>query len=394
MSDSDLKTYVSELFMFQYSGGRIRELIAYLNQVLVNDKKIVASYRRKLSLIRDLINVHSDQTFDYTKNLMLFVNETPNFTTLLSTANQDVVLNNKTFNQDLVIGANGVHLDGKGTCIVNGSLHITGSNIVVRNMTFNTNTHQEGVLFLGASSNIKLLNCVFNGAGYAPGDGFFFYGEHNSGDLTIQDCQIKNYGGWMCIDGSTTSAAPSGSSDSLRTVVFKGNTLSDCAGSIAFRAHTAAPNRMKSCTLENNTFIYENALQNPLFWSAMEVNNCLRTVCKGNKTVNAARIVSNERGFLQVWSKAAAFPWTVDFQNNQIQGFDYAIQIAGNSNFYSCDSSDDRNILKSETGEITDVLFGLSLFYPWDTAAWDVVDQAVYPNPPPTNWADALANRS
>ena len=111
------------------------------------------------------------------------------------------------------------------------------------------------------------------------------------------------------------------------------------------------------------------------FWNAFEVNNCKETVCRHN-TFAGTRLGGNGvRGFLQVWSKADVH-YVLEFEKNTVSGLDYLLQIAANSAFYSPDQKDRRLLLKSEAGKITDVTYGMSLFYPWATGAWNPIDVA------------------
>ena len=74
-----------------------------------------------------------------------------------------------------------------------------------------------------------------------------------------------------------------------------------------------------------------------------------------------------------------------------------SIQVAASSSFYSPDQKDRRLRIKSEAGKITDVTYGLSLFYPWDetvNGAWNPTDVARFASPPSTDFADSLANQA
>ena len=129
------------------------------------------------------------------------------------------------------------------------------------------------------------------------------------------------------------------------------------------------------------------------FWNAYEVNNCKEVVCR-HCTFAGTRLGGNGvRGFLQVWSKADVH-YVLEFEKNTVSGLDYLLQIAANSAFYSPDQKDRRLLLKSEAGKITDVTYGMSLFYPWATGAWNPIDVARYPTAPSTDFADSLPNKA
>ena len=87
----------------------------------------------------------------------------------------------------------------------------------------------------------------------------------------------------------------------------------------------------------------------------------------------------------------------LQFEKNTLSGFTYAVQIAANSSFYSPDQKDTRLLIKSEPGKITDVSYGLSLFYPWDhtaNGAWNPIDIARFPVAPTTDFAAPLLNQA
>ena len=134
----------------------------------------------------------------------------------------------------------------------------------------------------------------------------------------------------------------------------------------------------------------------PSFWNAYEVNNCKEAVCKQN-TFAGTRLGGNGvRGFFQVWSKADIH-YVFEFERNTVSGLTYVVQVAASSSFYSPDQKDRRLLIKSEPGKITDVTYGLSLFYPWDetvNGAWNPIDVARFASPPSTDFADSLANQA
>jgi hypothetical protein len=191
----------------------------------------------------------------------------------------------------------------------------------------------------------------------------------------------------MLADFNTHSNTPTAGSE-LGTVVIKDCKFLACSGSISIRGVQATPT--ESCEITGNVFEYGTS-QDALFWSAVECNNAKKVIFKNN-TVTGARINANERGVLQVWSKSDG-NWFYDFQGNTCSGFDYLLQLAANSSFYSPDQLDDRNVAKSEAGKITDVLFGMSLHYPWDSGLWAPINVARYASSPTTAWADSLQNK-
>ena len=71
-----------------------------------------------------------------------------------------------------------------------------------------------------------------------------------------------------------------------------------------------------------------------------------------------------------------------------------SLQIAANPIFYSPDQLDTRMLIKSEPGKLTDIRFGLSLFYPWATGAWAPIDNGRFSTAPVTDFADGLLNQT
>ena len=189
----------------------------------------------------------------------------------------------------------------------------------------------------------------------------------------------------MLIDGNTDSSATPPTR--LTTVTLDGNRFDSCAGSIAFRGQEGNPSDL--CTITNNIFNYST--QHTLFWSAFECNNFKRAVAEGNQA-SGERIVSNERGFFQVWSRAGEY--VIQMSNNKVSGFDYVLQCAVSDTFYAPNSDDDRFTVSSLPGGVTDTTYGASFVYPWDSGTYAPENTTRFPAPFATAWADNLQNRS
>ena len=121
-------------------------------------------------------------------------------------------------------------------------------------------------------------------------------------------------------------------------------------------------------TITGNKWHYTETLSatsmHPSFWNCFEANNAKDVIVKHNEAA-VTRLGGNAvRGFFQTWSKADT-NYVLQFEKNTLSGFDYAVQIAANASFYSPDQKDTRLLIKSEPGKLTDIRFGLSLFYPW-----------------------------
>jgi hypothetical protein len=197
----------------------------------------------------------------------------------------------------------------------------------------------------------------------------------------------------MLADLTTDSGTPT---VALSTVVIKNCRFLDCKGSFACRGLTATPT--ESVSIVGNSWEYSSLTatsMHPLFWNCFEANNAKEVVCRYNKAACTRLGGNGVRGFLQVWSQADSH-YVLEFEKNTVSGFDYLLQIAANSGFYSPDQKDRRLLLKSEPGKITDVDHGLALFYPWEgvAGAWNPIDVARFPTPPATDFADGLANQA
>ena len=334
------------------------------------------------------------------------------YLTPLTVANSEVIAEGATLvpvGTHLLITGDYVSLHGIGSgsavdetlqcgCIVNGGLSVDADNVLVEGVEFRAQAGGlKTVEFEDDSQNITFRNCRFDGALYTDTTGtytgsVFFHGSNFSGSFTLENCEIKNYTSWMLADLTTDSATPTAA---LSTVVIKDCRFFNCKGSFACRGLIASPTesaRITGCTW-GYTLPLTTGSMHGSFWNAFEVNNCKETVCRHN-TFAGTRLGGNGvRGFLQVWSKADVH-YVLEFEKNTVSGLDYLLQLAANSAFYSPDQKDRRLLLKSEAGKITDVTYGMSLFYPWATGAWNPIDVARYPTAPSTDFADSLPNKA
>ena len=202
------------------------------------------------------------------------------------------------------------------------------------------------------------------------------------------DGEIKKFTDWMLADLSSEGPAPT---TALTSVVVKDCLFTDCKGSFAIRGLQAQP--IESVSIVGNKWAYTEALDasslHPSFWNCFEANNTKGVVVKHNEAAITRLGGNGVRGFFQTWSKADVH-YVLQFEKNTLSGFDYAVQIAANSNFYSPDQKDTRLLVKSEPGKITDTRFGMALFYPWDdtvTGAWNPIDVARFPTAVTTDFS-------
>jgi hypothetical protein len=259
---------------------------------------------------------------------------------------------------------------------------VSADNVTVRGLTFDTTPAREGVSFGSASSNLTLESCIFNGD-RGGADSIFWYGPNYSGAITVRNCLVKNYNHWMLMDGNTSSAVPT---TKLGLCTLDKNRFLDNAGSIALRGMEADPSPLAEFT--NNEFAYGTSQHN-YFWSAIEANNFRRVTVTGN-TATGTLYASNERGFAQMWARSGN--WTLTMSKNQVTGFDFLAQIACSATFYCPDSEDDRFVMSSETGAVTNVAVGATFTYPWSGGTYNPVNVARFPFRPTTAWADGLTD--
>ena len=413
LTEDELTDHVLEVIKARPSGAERRAAIAYLRQIVQKDARDIDHYRylnaRAKQILEERERLH---TFDIrsAKHTNLFTTASGvDYNLLLSVDNSEVIADGQTIGSDLTISGDYASLHGIGEgsavadnlvcgCTVNGKLVINASNVLIEGVEFKaTASDLKTVSFTGASQNIVFRNCRFDGSLFTDVSdpsfqgSVFFYGPNFSGSFVLENCEIKGYTSWMLADLTTGSATPT---VALSTVQIKDCRFFDCKGSFACRGLTATPTEV--VTITGNTWGYTSltaSSMHSLFWNCFEANNAKEVVCKYNKAVCTRLGGNGVRGFLQVWSKADSH-YVLEFEQNTVSGLDYLVQIAANSSFYSPDQKDRRLLIKSEVGKITDVTYGLSLFYPWATGTWDPIDAARYPNPPITDFADALVNQA
>ena len=419
LTEDELKEHVLEVIKARPTGAERRSAIAYLRQIVQKDARDIDHYRyinaRAKQVLEERERLH---TFDIrsAKHAGLFTTASNvNYNTLLATANAEVIADGQTIASGLSVTGDNASLHGIGTgsavggtlvcgCTVNGGLSIDADGVLIEGVHFKAQDQPYGlktVVFAGASQDVVFRNCRFDGALFTDVSdptfqgSVFFYGPNFSGSFTMENCEIKSYTSWMLADLTTGSATPT---VALSTVVIKDCLFTDCKGSFACRGLTAQPT--ERVTITGNKWVYSSALSatsmHPLFWNCFEANNAKECIVRYNQAACTRLGGNGVRGFFQTWSKADAH-YVLQFEKNTLSGFTYAVQIAANSSFYSPDQKDTRLLIKSEPGKVTDVSYGLSLFYPWDhttNGAWNPIDIARFAVPPTTDFADSLPNQA
>ena len=413
LGEEEIEQHVLDVIKARPTGPERRAAIAYLRQIVASDARDIDHYRYINARARQVLEAREKlHHFDIRseKHTDLFVTAVGvNYTALLAVANAEVIADGQTLNQNLSVTGENASFHGIGTgsavagtlecgCIVNGRCIIDADGVLIEGVEFRAQVGDlKTVSFAGASQDIVFRNCRFDGSLFTDDDNpfqgsVFWYGPNFSGSVVLENCEIKNYTSWMLADLTTTSATPT---VALSTVVVKDCLFTDCKGSFAIRGLAASPTR--SVTITGNKWAYTAALSatsmHPSFWNCFEANNAKDVVVRHNEA-EATRLGGNAvRGFFQTWSKADSH-YVLQFEKNTLSGFDYAVQIAANPSFYSPDQLDTRMLIKSETGKLTDIRFGLSLFYPWATGAWAPIDNSRFPTAPVTDFADGLLNQT
>ena len=410
LEEAELTQHVLDVIKARPTGPERRAAIAYLRQIVHKDAEDIAHFRYINARARQVLEEREKlHTFDIrsAKHTDLFLPAVGvNYTTLLAVANAEVIADGQTLNQNLTVTGDNASFHGLGTgsavegtlecgCIVNGRCIIDADGVLIEGVEFRAQVGDQ--MFAGASQDIVFRNCRFDGSLFTGDDGpfqgsVFWYGPNFSGSVVLENCEIKGYTSWMLADLTTGSATPT---VALSDVVVKNCLFTDCKGSFAIRGLIASPT--ESVTITGNKWVYSATLSatsmHPSFWNCFEANNAKDLIVKHNEAV-ATRLGGNAvRGFFQTWSKADT-NYVLQFEKNTLSGFDYAVQIAANPSFYSPDQLDTRLLIKSEPGKLTDIRFGLSLFYPWATAAWAPIDVARFPTAPATDFADGLLNQT
>ena len=399
LTEPEIETYLDSILKDQTDGSKRRVLLNYVSQVAAKDAQITREKHMKVALTKRILDKYEQtHAFEYTPAEFAVSAGTVSaqIGPLLGVAHSMVFLPKGTaLSGDLSITADSVTVQGREpsgfaadktlecTTTITGCLRVSGNNCKVSGVYFLSNTARDAVAFVTSATNLTLEDCVFDGSGYA-GDASFWFGENYAGSITLKNCWIKNYSNWLLMDGNTHSTTPT---TRLTTVTVEKNRFDACAGSIAFRGMQA--NASDLATIKDNVFAYTT--QHQWFWSTVEVNNFKRVVVQGNVVTGAARIVANERGFAQIWSKAGEY--VIQMSGNQVDGFDYVLQCACSATFYAPNSDDDRFTASSAAGAVTDTLYGASFVYPWDTGSYAPVNSTRFPSTFSTSWADGLQNR-
>ena len=382
LTEAAFSAYAEAFINAKSTATKRQQAFAYLQGVSAVDAQTISTSQATLDEQRRLQRKQQraleglirDAAFDFSGS-DLFTDDAPlsdaALLAQLSTAGSSTFLKNKTVGEKLVISADNVTVDGQATgdarsgtlattVVVNGVLEIAGDNAVVRGIQFNADA-VNSIRFTGASQNVTIEDCIFDGqdgAEYAWWNGI---GEFLSGDVTIKNCLVKNYSDWwMLADLNTESSGTP--TRALGTVVVRKNLFQNCSGSFAVRGKLDEP--ITKATIKNNVF--EHTTAHSLFWDSIEVSGAVRrVVCTGNvgSIDSYGDPVTGKRGFGQFWSKSSQ-PFKLIYRDNVLTGYRVGLKVAMSQPAFFCPSQDPEDwVAEVKDSDLTNVDYGASFLY-------------------------------
>ena len=397
LTRAQMEAYLESLVTTYKEGAARQQALSFLHDLIKQDKSTLRSYSAllqqaasKLSTLHSKVHhgVALDSFFIYTPPT------TTQFLQLMQQDNSIIHVGGKTFADDgkaLDIKASNIVIDGESNggsallnslvcgCTVEGLLELEGDNIIIKGVKFKRTKEEAGrslITFKGASSNITFEDCIFESPVVDPSetdtdtrwiDGT---GQHFSGSLTVKNCRITGFTDWMLADATTASSA---TPSTAMTDVLIDKCFSQNAGSMAFR-QLVSSDKLGTFTFTNNTLLPLDGALHSLFWSAVEANNFGKVVVKNN-TATGVRKISDDRGFLQTWSRSAV--WDLEVSDNVLSDYNVGYQLAFNGtagNFYGVSADSYVTLLASQ---FTNVDNTVTVGYPWDWATTGTMQTVV-----------------
>ena len=212
LDEDELEQHVLDVIKARPTGPERRAAISYLRQIVEKDSKDIAHFRyinaRARQVLEDREKLH---TFDIrsAKHADLFLPAVGvNYPALLAVANAEVIADGQTLNQNLSVTGDNASFHGLGTgsavagtlecgCIVNGSLLIDASGVLIEGVEFRAQVGDDKtVSFDDASQDIVFRNCRFDGSLFTDvsdpvyNGSVFFFGENFSGSFVLENCEI------------------------------------------------------------------------------------------------------------------------------------------------------------------------------------------------------------
>ena len=357
--ENAVETYMKSILDDHRDATRKREVVAYLQQIVENDKAALRANHLKHRKAIEFVKAHSARS-ELTAQASLshiLAGETrtvDQLMALLHAANGILFGVGYTFDNanfasagsNFVIRGNNAQFLGESnagsaranqlvcTCLVKATLDFnpltaTGvQDVLIKGVKFMPSTERDTVVFSGKTLNLTFENCIFDGSNNAASRAFYGGGNHFEGTLTLKNCIFQNYKDWMLADPSTSSSTPT---TKISAVLIEECLFKDNMGSMAFRnvqdpvaAGYADDN--SSFTMINNIFDVSGLTDlHNLFWSSVECNN-FKTVRVNGNVANGFQKLNGTRGFFQCWSRGPEID--LQIENNQISNFNIGYQIA------------------------------------------------------------------
>ena len=400
---SQFKIYAASLVSEHADMANRSNVFAYLSKIVADDEKLIGTLEQKRYRLRkakkyieSLLQTHLD--FSQSVIFQASTQTEAQIAALLQNDDAVVYVDGKSLPALQFDGSN-ITLDGQATgdarsgtltCSSTcGAVQVQGSNITIRGVRIAPGSGEKTFKMSAACSNLVIEDCIFDGTGT---DGIWFCGnDFLSGNVTIRNCLIQNYTGhWMFGDLSTNSNAPVTKLDS---VLIEKNKFENIEASFAIRGKLDEPT--DECIFVDNEFEYSAA--HAYFWSSIEINNCAFVQVLRNKvTAGPGRVAGKAHGFLQTWNKSTNLRgnWTLNFDENEIDGYDFGIQIACSPGFFAPNAFDPDYLIQSQTGDFGDTTYGMTWMYEsgnanrWFEGVWTPENLSDYASPPSSAFAD------
>ena len=374
---AEVEAYMEGLVLAKTNSIDRQRFLSYLHSIVESDVLLnrqnmvkIRAAKEKLKSLQLTAIHHTDEMDSF------FTASTETLAQMLTRLQSDdqvIYAEGKTFTSDIDIQGDRVTLVGGYTglatlgnlvpgCTVNGVLKIQGDDIVIDGVKFESTTGDRGdvaISFTGASQNLTLRNCTFVGITGVSTDTKLIFGPNNhfSGEFIMENCDVQGFTDVHLADPTTSSSATP--TTTLTKVVLKDSYFKN-KGSMAFRNPTTATGTTASCT--GCIFEVPAGGLDDLFWSSFEFNN-FQTVTVTDNTATGEKKTNDDRGFCQVWSRAAIVKGT--FKNNKIGSYDVGYQFAQGAvtpNFYGFSAD---SVFSLPAADFTDISNNVSVVYPW-----------------------------
>ena len=432
LDESNVTEYIDTLMNSHRDSTLKREALVYLKRILQSDRSVVREYQKKMAIISNLINTHSErqELAGQSDISHLFTADSRTVDQLIEVLQSDngilygvdYTFDNTVFGplmgnetRFVIQGDNARFLgeSNKGsakkqelecTCIVKAPLHLKPvtnatevTNVVIDGVKFMPNSAENTVTFETKVQNLTFTNCIFDGSNNSISKCIWGTNQVFEGTLTMKNCIVQNYQQWGYMDPTSTSGTPS---KQLVLVDIQDCLFLNNKGSMAFRTvQDPAAAGFSSVTetfqfLNNKIDVSGLADLHTSFWSSIECNNFDKVVVKGNQASGIRASASGDRGFLQVWSKGPDM--VLEIENNTLTDYNIGYQLAFGGEpanaavFKGCVNSD--SFVRMGQNDLTRVDHTHKLVYPWlsSTAVVNISGSGVLPTITVPNSVDDL----